>query len=206
MQSFLKNLNWRYATKSFDPNRPIADEDLGKIFDSIRLAPTSFGLQPFKILRVKKAEIKQKIFSAGWKQQQFITAAEVLVFCTRGDVVDRIHQFMELSANGNPELREKLRGYERVIRGFCEKMTPDELHAWAARQAYIALGFAMAACAELQIDSCPMEGFAPAEIDKALQVPEHLRTSVILTLGYRPADAQVRQKLRFPASEVFEEI
>jgi nitroreductase/dihydropteridine reductase len=83
--------------------------------------------------------------------------------------------------------------------------TPDKAVAWAAKQTYIALGFALAACAELGIDSCPMEGFNPAEVDKILNLPENLKTQAFLAVGYR-AEGPAQPKVRFPESDIFEKI
>jgi nitroreductase / dihydropteridine reductase len=204
--SFLKNLNWRYATKAFDTQKKINSDEKQKILDAVRMAPTSFGLQPFHVFLVNDPLVKQEIFQAGWKQPQYTTASELLVFCTRSDISQRITDFLNISSNGDAAAREKLKGYEGMMRGFFTKMSAADLHHWAARQAYIALGFAMAACAELQIDSCPMEGFSAPEIDKILKLPENLKTAVILAIGHRASDAQVRPKVRFPEKDFFTKV
>jgi nitroreductase / dihydropteridine reductase len=203
MSRFTDNLTWRHATKAFDPKKKVSPQDLQKILDATRLAPTSFGLQPFHVILVNDPLIREKIFQAGWKQPQYTTAAELMVFCSRSDISDRISEYLDLSSGGDASMRERLKGYEGMMRGALGKMSPAEVHVWAARQAYIALGFAMAACAELNIDSCPMEGFSPPDIDKALELPSHMKTTVILTIGYRSEGTQVRPKVRFPESDFF---
>lgn len=203
MSTFLKNLNWRYATKSFDTQKKLNPDQRQKILDATRLAPTSFGLQPFHVFLVNDPALRQKIFAAGWNQPQYTTAAEVMVFCSSSDISTRITDYLNLASGGNAEAREKLKGYEGMMRGFLEKLTPEALHVWGAKQAYIALGFAMAACAELQIDSCPMEGFSAPEIDKILNLAPHLKSAVILTIGHRPEGTDSRTKTRFPESDFF---
>src|SRR5437016_2483418 len=105
--AFLDNLNWRYATKAFDSQKKITAAEKQKILDAVRMAPTSFGLQPFHVFTVSDAATKQKIFDAGWKQPQYTTASEVLVFCTRSDIGQRISNFLEISTGGNSAAREK---------------------------------------------------------------------------------------------------
>ena len=82
------------------------------------------------------------------------------------------------------------------------------MQAWAARQAYIALGFGLAACAELKIDASPMEGFKPDEFKKILELPDHIDPVVIMALGYRDmedhASPQHRAKVRFSKDDLFE--
>jgi nitroreductase len=60
----------------------------------------------------------------------------------------------------------------------------------------------MAACAELNIDSCPMEGFDAAAFDKVLQLPENMKSVVSLAIGYRKEDIKA-PKVRFPESDLF---
>jgi nitroreductase len=80
--------------------------------------------------------------------------------------------------------------------------TPDSIMNWAAKQAYIAFGFGLAACAELAIDSCPMEVFKNAEVDAILGLPSHMRSQAFLALGYRADDAK-HARVRFPKEKVF---
>jgi nitroreductase len=47
-QQLLDQLNWRYATKQFDPNRKISAQDLAALEQALVLSPSSGGLQPWK--------------------------------------------------------------------------------------------------------------------------------------------------------------
>ena len=99
-------------------------------------------------------------------------------------------------------MRENLATYEGMMRNSLGGRSQEEIKAWGDAQTYIALGFAMAACAELGIDSCPMEGFVPEEIDKILGLPPHLKSAVLLPIGYRKADPE-RPNVRFPEEDLF---
>ncbi|MBS1985848.1 MAG: NAD(P)H-dependent oxidoreductase [Bdellovibrionales bacterium] len=203
MSTFLNRLEWRHATKAFDPTKPVSPENLQKILAAIRMAPTSFGLQPFHVDVVSDEETKQKIFAVGWKQPQYSTASHILVFSSLTHVSERITEYLDIMSGGDATRRAQLKGYEGMMRGALEKRSPTELQAWADRQAYIALGFAMAACAELGVDSCPMEGFSPPDLDKIMQYPSHQFSCVMLTLGYRDPKVPVREKVRFPQKDLF---
>lgn len=203
MTTFLERLNWRYAAKSFDPARPVSESDVEKILEAVRLAPTSFGLQPFHVDVVTDPALKDALCKAGWNQKQFSSASHILAFSSLTSVDQRISDFLHLTADGDAAKRDGLKGYEGMMRGFFKGQGPAEIKVWADRQAYIALGFAMAACAELGIDSCPMEGFSPAEADKILGLGADRKTCVMLTLGYREPQAALRAKVRFPATDLF---
>lgn len=128
-----------------------------------------------------------------------------MVFAARNDAENRIDQYVELASNGDPQAKEKLQGYADTMRKDLGNRSKEDLMDWAARQTYIALGFAMAACAELEIDSCPMEGFKAEEFDKILNLPEHMHTVVTLSLGKRKEESG-RDKVRFPKEDLFTSI
>jgi nitroreductase len=56
-ETILRQLNWRYATKKFDPARKIQRPDWNTLAQSLLLAPSSFGLQAWKALVVGSMRI-----------------------------------------------------------------------------------------------------------------------------------------------------
>jgi len=203
--AFLDNLNWRYATKAFDTAKKVSEEDLQKILEAVRLSPSSFGLQPFHVHVVSNQTTKDELKTHAWGQAQFSDASHILVFSGRTDLMERINQLMHMASEGNPEAREQMKAYENMMIGFADARDPAWIKNWAERQAYIALGFAMAACAELQIDSCPMEGFDPAAFDKVLKLPDHFKSVVTLAVGYRKEPATPPKK-RFSGEDLFSKV
>lgn len=202
--TFLNNINWRYATKKFDPTKEISFENEVKMLDSIRLAPTSFGLQPFHVTVVKQNELKAKLRAVAWNQEQLETAQFILVFSTRNDISARIDEYVNLASSGDETVKIAMQGYKDIMIEALTSKTPTELHLWASRQIYIALGFALAAAAELEIDSCPMEGFDPIQFKKILDLPQNFEPVVILPVGYRSTDDVVRAKTRFSKDDLFD--
>lgn len=201
--SFLERLEWRHATKAFDPAKPVSDADFAKILTAIRMAPTSFGLQPFRVRIVTDAATKQKLFDAGWKQAQFSTASHILAFSNIADMSSRIDGLIALMAGGDAAKREKLAGYENIVKKFLATMTAEQVRFWADKQAYIALGFGMAAAAELAVDSCPMEGFSVPQVNAILGLPAGESVSAMLTLGHRDEKQPPRAKVRFADKDIF---
>lgn len=200
--SFLSQLDWRHATKNFDPNKKVPDDQLAQLKEAIQLTPTSFGLQPFHVKIVDSEAIKAAIKPHAWDQAQITDCSHLLVFCARTDVMDRVNQYFEVATGGNAEVREKMKGYEDLMVGALQPRNEAQHEEWANRQVYIAHGFALAACAELEIDSCPIEGFVPAEADKILELPSHIKSVVLMPIGYR-AEEPSHGKVRFPESDLF---
>jgi nitroreductase/dihydropteridine reductase len=191
--SFLKNLEWRRAVKHFG-NKPV---DTAPIIRAITNAPSSFGLQPYKIIAVRDKELKKAICEVAYNQQQIIECDTLFVFCARTDISERAEEY--LKATGAESVRDMLTGFISYL--------PDK-GAWAARQVYIALGFGLAACAELQIPSCPMEGFAAHEVHRILGLGENLVPSVMLAVGSAAEVDGTRKetpRFRFDQANLIEE-
>lgn len=204
--SFLSQLDKRYATKKFDTTNPITDEQFKAVLNAIRMAPTSLGLQPIHVTIVKSAELKQKLAENGWHQPQFTTADYVLVFSGRTDVLDRSKRFTtDMLAKGAP--KEKMDAFTNMVVGLDSGFASEADRAvWAKYQAYIALGFGLAAAAELGIDSCPMEGFDREAFKKILELPANHYPAAVLAIGNHAADDVAYPKYRFPETDIFGEI
>ncbi len=203
MSSFLSHLEWRRAVKAFDPKRTITESDLEKILGAARMAPTSFGLQPFEVEIIQDKSLREKLKAQSWNQSQVTDASVLLVFVVRTDIKKRIDEYFDNLSGGSAEARLKLKDYESMMRGMLESRSEADLTAWAAKQAYISLGFAMAACAELEIDSCAMEGFAGPEFDKLLGFGPEKKSVVMLPLGYRDQSIPLTPQFRFSEKDLF---
>jgi nitroreductase / dihydropteridine reductase len=200
--SFLTQLSWRYATKKFDTEKKVSQEEISKIMEAIKMTPTSFGLQPFHVVIVENSDLREKIQTASWDQTQITEASHLLVFCARTDVSPRIDTYFDMASVGSDDARLAMKSYEDMMKGFAEKMDEEKLKVWASKQAYIALGFAMAAAAEISVDSCPMEGFDAVSVKDILAIPENIYPAVLLPIGFRASDDLIRPKVRF--NDLFE--
>ncbi|MFY0620835.1 MAG: NAD(P)H-dependent oxidoreductase [Pelagimonas sp.] len=185
----LEKLNWRYATKKMDPSKKVEPEKLELILEAIRMAPTSSGTQPFEVFVVKNPELRDKIRAVGWDQAQITEASDLLVFAAwdnySTDRIDGVVAQME-DERGKSEM---LTGYFENLKGMYLPRDAEVNYNHAARQAYIALGFALIAAAEAGVDSTPMEGFDPEQVDEILGLKEKgLRSVILLPVGYRQED------------------
>ncbi len=123
----------------------------------------------------------------------------MVVMCARNDLMQAKDEFFDDMSQGNPEIRKNLAGYEQMVTGFLPSSSPE----YAKKQVYIAQGFMLAACAELQIDSCPMEGFDAVAVTEILNLPKNLDVAVIIPIGYRAPDENPRPKVRFSKEKLF---
>ncbi|WP_439105116.1 nitroreductase family protein [Celeribacter marinus] len=204
---FMDKLDWRYAVKKMDASKPVSEENVAQILKAIQMAPTSSGLQPFKVFVITNPDIRAKIRPVAWDQAQITDGSHLLVFAAWDNYTEeRVEAVVAQHAEERPGTREALDAYyDNLKAGYL----PRDAHTnseHAARQAYIALGFALAAAAELGVDSTPMEGFDPAAVDDILGLKEQGLTSlVLLPLGTRADEGdwlQGMKKVRKPLSEL----
>jgi len=186
----LEKLQWRYATKKMDASRPVPAEKVERIIEAARLAPTSSGLQPYEILVVTNAGVKQRIAEVAWNQQQVVDGSHLLVFAAWDDYTpDRINQMFDYTNEVRGFRNEGWENYRQMLLSTYPQRGADVNFSHAARQAYIGLGAAVIAAAFEEVDSVPMEGFDPAAVDEILGLKARgLKSVVMLPLGYR-ADA-----------------
>ena len=186
---FLEKLNWRYATKKMDPSKPVSEAAVAKIVEAVQMAPTSSGLQPYELLVVRNKDIRAAIRPVAWDQAQITDGSHLLVFAAWDNYSEaRIDAVVDQMAAERGGMTDLLQGYYDRLKAMYLPRTEEENYAHAARQAYIGLGFALAAAAELGVDSTPMEGFDPAQVDEILGLKEKgLRSVLLLPLGTRDA-------------------
>ncbi|EZH72345.1 nitroreductase [Aquimarina atlantica] len=207
---FIKNQNWRYATKKFDKSKKVSIENMELLKQAVRLSVSSYGLQLYKILIIENQEIRKKLQPVSWNQSQITDASHLFVFCnyTKIKPLD-IDNYLNLTAISRALKLEDLKGYGDFIKMKLAEKSIDEQLNWSKCQTYIALANLLSACAELKIDSCPMEGFEAQQYNKILGLTKQgLNASVIATIGYRSTEdtTQHLSKVRKPIQELFKNI
>ncbi|UJP63591.1 nitroreductase family protein [Mongoliitalea daihaiensis] len=210
MNTTIKSLNWRYAAKRMN-GKTVPAEKLENILEAIRLTATSNGLQPFTILVIEDQEMREKLHATAVKQPQVIEGSHLLVFAAWKNITaEQIDTYFDLVYEERGMEKGALDQYATFLKDHFSKQTAPEIFNWASKQAYIALGSALVAAAEEQVDSTPMEGFNPAEVDRILGLTEKgMGSSALLSLGFRDeqADHLVNaKKIRRSKEELFVKI
>jgi nitroreductase len=186
----IKKLQWRYATKKFDPAKTVTEEKLDIIKQAFNLTATSYGLQPLKLLIISDPEVKKRLVPLSMDQLQVRDASHVLVFCTETAVSSQFIKghFNRVEAIRNTA-RDILNPFENfLLESFSEK-DPKEVELWMTKQAYLAMGNLLTVCAMEGIDACPIEGFEPEKYDEFLNLGEKgLRSVLVMPIGYRAED------------------
>ncbi|MEI6536106.1 MAG: NAD(P)H-dependent oxidoreductase [Verrucomicrobiaceae bacterium] len=204
----IDSLNWRYATKAFDPNKKIPADIWSALEKSLVLTPSSYGLQPWKFLVITDKALRESLVPHAWNQRQIADCSHLVVMLAKktvgeADIDKLIHRIAEVRGG----TADALAAYKSMMMGSLTQAAPEFIIEWAKKQTYIALGQFMGAAATLGIDTCPMEGFVAPKFDEILGLnATDYTTSVLCPAGYRSADDKyaVLPKVRFKAEDVIE--
>lgn len=206
-EQIIQQLKSRYATKKFDPSKKIPDDIWHALEQSLILAPSSFGLQPWKFFVVRNPDLRQQLLPHAWDQSQIVEASHLVVLAIKtninaGDVAPYIDRIAEV--RNMP--KGQLEGLENMIKGYLkEPPYPLQPDSWSAKQVYIALGFFLYSAALLGVDTCPMEGFTPAKFNEILGLPDQgYAATVLCAAGYRAEDDKYADlaKVRYETEDV----
>jgi len=203
----IDQLNWRYATKQFDPEKKISAQDWAALEEALVLTPSSIGLQPWAFLVIDDPAIRAKLLLASYGQPQVVDASHLVVFATKTN-------YSEADVDAHVSQAAKLRGVSpdslaglrtMAVRSIVQGMNETDRRNWATNQTYIALGNLVTSAALLGIDAAPMEGFERHRYDDILGLKAlGLTASVIAALGYRKDSDKyaTAPKVRFPRNEI----
>lgn len=185
----LEKLNWRFATKAMNGQK-VPQEKIDKILEAARLAPTSSGLQPFEVIVISNQEIKEQIKPHAWNQPQITDCSHLLVFAAWDNYTEeRINKMFDLTNEIRGFKNEGWENYRQQLLAMYPPRPAEENFTHAAKQAYISFSSAIIAAAFEGVDSTPMEGFSPEEVDKILNLKDKgLRSVLLLPIGYRNSE------------------
>jgi nitroreductase len=185
----IESLQWRYATKKMNGEK-ITQDKLEKILEATRLAPSSYGLTPYQVIVVEDQELKEKLVGACYGQTQLADSSAVLVFAVWETIDENeVEYYIKTMALERNIPIEALNDFKGMMLGTLSNMTEEQKQTWAQKQTYIGLGFSLVASALEGVDSTPMEGFVPSQVDEILELKElGLKSTLVLPLGYRDTE------------------
>lgn len=212
-ETLIENLGWRYATKKFDASKKIPEPTWQAIVESLRLAPSSYGLQPWKFLIVENPAVRAQLRPLAWNQSQITDAAKLVVLCNKLEVTPAdVDAYVADIARQRGVNADTLKDYRGMMLGSIadpKKLPGGDMLTYTRSQTYIALGFFLYTCAQMGVDACPMEGFDPVGFDKVLGVSKSGYMPCVLgAAGYRAGDDWLAslKKVRYGGERVIERV
>lgn len=205
--NYIDALKQRYSVKKFNKNLLVSRENLSSILEAGKLAASSLGLQPYRILVVESVDLKEKLIPAFGNPSQISTCSHLVVLISRKNIEQNyVDGYFNHISKVRKTALENLNGFKYTINHHLETLPEKELENWAEKQTYIVLGNLMFAAALEKVDSCPMEGFNAEEIEKILEIDTvKEKVCVTLALDYRAEDDFFRtlEKVRKPDEKMF---
>ncbi|MEH6748527.1 MAG: NAD(P)H-dependent oxidoreductase [Maribacter arcticus] len=210
MKNVLDKLNWRYATKVFDNSKKVSKEDLNILLDAARLSASSYGLQPYHFFVIEDNEVRSKLRKASWNQSQITDASYLLVLANKPTFNDSlVDNYIDNIVEIRGVSKKDVEGYSQMIKGALLGLPDEQKKSWTSDQTYIALGNLMTIAAEMEIDTCPMEGFDKAQYNEILGLNDkNLNASVVLAVGYRADNDETQNypKVRYSREQIITHI
>ena len=210
MKKVLDKLNWRYATKVFNPSKNVSKEDLNILLEAARLSASSYGLQPYHFFVIEDNEVRSKLRKASWNQSQITDASYLLVLANIPTFDDSlVDNYIDNIIETRGVSKKDLEGYSQMMKSTLLGLPDAQKNSWTSDQTYIALGNLMTIAAEMEIDTCPMEGFDKAQYNEILGLNDkNLSASVVLAVGYRADDDETQNypKVRYSKEQIITHI
>ncbi|GAE84754.1 nitroreductase family protein [Bacteroides reticulotermitis] len=204
--SLIEDLKWRHAVKAYNPAKKVSKETIDKIVEAARLAPTSSGLQPFKVIVVENQEIKEKLVAGALNPECMRDCSHVIIFAAWDKYsMERIDKMYDFTTDERGLPRGRFSSYTDKLKAIYLNQPAEVNFAHTARQTYIALAMALAQAAELRVDTTPAEGFDNQVVDDVLELSKYgLKSVSLMYVGYAdPANDWIApmKKVRVSADE-----
>lgn len=210
MNKVLDKLNWRYATKKFDSSKKINESNFKILLEAARLTASSYGLQPYHIFAISDEDIKLKLSKASFNQPQITDASHIIVIANKATFDDNlVDDYIDNIINTRGVSKKDLEGFSQMMKSSLLNLPDSQKNGWTTNQAYIVLGNLITIAAEMNIDTCPMEGFNKMQYNEILGLNEkNLNAAVVLAVGYRSEDdtTQNYPKVRYSTEELITQL
>lgn len=211
MTDIIKQLNWRYATKAFDPNKKIPEKEFNILLEALRLSPSSIGLQLWRFVVVRTPELREQLKPYINNQNHAVDSSHLIALCSVKHF-DReyLNNYVNYAAAERGQNPKDMEAAKERYWNMISSRSEAETEAWIAKQVYIALGVLLTTCAVMEIDACPVEGFDSKGFDKVLGLDKYgIESKVLCPVGYRLAEKDFLvglKKVRYPKEQVIIEL
>ena len=178
---FEKAMNFRHACKIFDTTKSISNDDLHFVLEAGRLSPSSFGVEHWHFFVIDNPSMKEEIQKVAWNQAQITTSSKLIAIAYK----KKVRSTDEYVQNEFDKFE-----YPQMLRdmyaNWIDVRDDLALYSWSAKQVYIAGANMMTAAAFIGIDSCPMEGFDKASVEKIMGLDTSIYgLALLIPFGYR---------------------
>ncbi|AZA53341.1 nitroreductase family protein [Chryseobacterium sp. G0201] len=183
--NFLEKMKTRYTVKKYNPKGIISEEQVAQLKEILNLSPSSINSQPWNFVFVNNLEIKTELAEASYfNKEKIVDSSQLVVF----QMIKNVKDFEEQIEENLPE------GPINYYKSFVKPKGEEAIKSWLGHQVYLSLGVFLSACADMGIDSTPMEGIEPEKYDDILKNDKY-ETLFAVAIGKRAEDDSNQPKL-----------
>ncbi|WP_347219986.1 nitroreductase family protein [Chryseobacterium sp.] len=158
--NFLDKMKTRYTVKKYNPQGNISEEKISQLKEILNLSPSSINSQPWNFIFVNRGELKSQLAEVSFiNKEKVIDCSHLIIF----QVLKNPEDFEKQIEENLPE------GAVNYYRTRVKPKGETYVKSWLAHQVYLSLGVLLSACADMGIDSTPMEGIEPELYDEILK-------------------------------------
>ena len=192
----LDAIRQRYACREFSADRPVSADELATVLEAGQLAPSAFGLEPWRFITATDPGQRAAIAHACFDQPVAQTAAAFIAIVA---LVDALHPDSDYV---RARFAAEARGEDPapIYDAYRPHYHADSIAAWAQGQCNFAAAHMLLQAAHLEIASCPLGGFDAGLLAKALAIPAGETPALVIALGHCADEApeRIRKPLNRP--------
>jgi len=182
----IQSIQERRSINFFEPGVEIADDTIRELLSLANLAPSSFNLQPWRVVVVKDKERKKALRKCAFDQPKVEEASVVLIIIADPDAVELhgervLENWAELGYLAGEEQKEVPRSMMKQLYGDKTSLTRK---IFAAKNAALFAMNLMNAARGLGLETHPMDGFDEAAVKKAFGIPEDKIIPMLVAVGH----------------------
>lgn len=169
----------RYACRDFVAGHALAADQLDLLLEAGRLAPSAFGLEPWRFVVVTDATRRAAVARACLDQPAARTAAALVVIVALVAALDPGSDYVR------DRLAAEARGQDAapIQAAYRAFHRPDAIAGWAVGQCNFAAAHILLQAAHMGLGSCPIGGFDEPALAAAIDLPAGEVPALVIALG-----------------------
>ncbi len=167
----------RRSIRQFDPQHRLSEEELERLLEAGRLAPTAFNIQHPRFVVVRDPDLRREIQALSWDQAQVTEASVLIVVCA--DRMAWAKSPERYWRNAPADVRDLMTGAIQQYYTGNEQAQRDE----CMRSCGLAAQNIMLTAQAMGYASCPMDGFDFDKVGEVIGLPDDHLISMFVVVG-----------------------
>lgn len=179
-------INKRRSVKYFSPSYQITDKEIHQLLSTTMLSPTAFNIQHWRFVIIIDPNLRKKIQTHAWEQPQITDASLLIALCADLKAWEKSpHRYWShVPKNIQQMMLQSIELYYRD--------KPQVQRDEALRSCGIAAQSLMLTAQSMGYDSCPIDGFDFAEVEKLIRLPSDHILTMLVAIGKATAQPWIR--------------